>query len=382
MDLVEIDALVGGDVLLGVLRHREDPWHPLRDPGLHLGEGVPATLAEFLPRGAGVFEFELAVDRDRVVNRLEDRPLLLVELEDAPPEGLVVLDQVEVVAAGAQLTPDAPAERHRFGEGARRERQVFEGVGPVLPFPQPGLAHRVWVGPDVEARQRVERDALVDDGVGRPGVDLDMVAEVDESFGEVAAVDTLAADVRLASVGEVRDPERCVGVGGRPRHRASRLRLPRGRLRPVRGLVQRVSRATVTVEGVSGGREMTGEIGAGILVFVGVTHDDTEAHAAKLADKIWNLRIFDDADGVMNRSAADEGHEVLVVSQFTLYGDTRKGRRPGYSEAARPEQAEPLVETVVEALRAAGAVVATGRFRADMAVELVNDGPITLWIEV
>ena len=150
----------------------------------------------------------------------------------------------------------------------------------------------------------------------------------------------------------------------------------------MRGLVQRVSRATVTVEGVSGGREITGEIGAGILVFVGVTHDDTEAHAAKLAGKIWNLRIFDDADGVMNRSAADEGHEVLVVSQFTLYGDTRKGRRPGYSEAARPEQAEPLVETVVEALRAAGAVVATGRFRADMAVELVNDGPITLWIEV
>lgn len=150
----------------------------------------------------------------------------------------------------------------------------------------------------------------------------------------------------------------------------------------MRGLVQRVSRATVTVEVVSGGREITGEIGAGILVFVGVTHDDTEAQAAKLADKIWNLRIFDDANGVMNRSAADEGHEVLVVSQFTLYGDTRKGRRPGYSEAARPEQAEPLVETVVEALRAAGAVVATGRFRADMAVELVNDGPITLWVEV
>ena len=150
----------------------------------------------------------------------------------------------------------------------------------------------------------------------------------------------------------------------------------------MRGLVQRVSRATVTVEGVSGGREITGEVGAGILVFVGVTHDDTEAQAAKLADKIWNLRIFDDANGVMNRSAADEGHEVLVVSQFTLYGDTRKGRRPGFSEAARPEQAEPLVETVVEALRAAGAVVATGRFRADMAVELVNDGPITLWVEV
>ena len=145
----------------------------------------------------------------------------------------------------------------------------------------------------------------------------------------------------------------------------------------MRGLVQRVSRATVTVNG-----EVTGEIGPGILLLVGVTHDDTEAQAVKLADKVWNLRIFDDEDGVMNRSAADEGLEILVVSQFTLYGDTRKGRRPGYSEAARPEQAEPLVETVVEALRAAGAVVATGRFRADMAVALVNDGPITLWIEV
>ncbi|MEM8709139.1 MAG: D-aminoacyl-tRNA deacylase, partial [Actinomycetota bacterium] len=135
----------------------------------------------------------------------------------------------------------------------------------------------------------------------------------------------------------------------------------------MRGLVQRVSRAKVTVDGVSGGREITGEIGPGILVLVGVTHDDTDAQATKLADKIWNLRIFDDADGVMNRSAADEGHEILVVSQFTLYGDTRKGRRPGYSEAARPEQAEPLVEKVIEELRAVGAVVATGRFRADMA---------------
>lgn len=145
----------------------------------------------------------------------------------------------------------------------------------------------------------------------------------------------------------------------------------------MRGLVQRVVRAKVTV-----GEEVTGQIGAGILVFVGVTHDDTEAEAAKLADKIWNLRIFDDVDGVMNRSAADEGHEILVVSQFTLYGDTRKGRRPGYGDAARPEQAEPLVEAVIDRLRAAGAVVSTGRFRADMAVELVNDGPVTLWIEV
>ncbi len=145
----------------------------------------------------------------------------------------------------------------------------------------------------------------------------------------------------------------------------------------MRGLVQRVSRATVTVDG-----EVTGEIGPGILLLVGVTHDDTEAQAAKLADKVWNLRIFDDEDGVMNRSAADEGLEVLVVSQFTLYGDTRKGRRPGYSEAARPEHAEPLVQQVIDELRAAGAVVGTGRFRADMAVELVNDGPVTLWVEV
>jgi len=145
----------------------------------------------------------------------------------------------------------------------------------------------------------------------------------------------------------------------------------------VRGLVQRVSRATVTVNG-----EVTGEIGPGILLLVGVTHDDTEARAVKLADKVWNLRIFDDEDGVMNRSAADEGLEILVVSQFTLYGDTRKGRRPGYSEAARPEHAEPLVQRVIDELRAAGAVVGTGRFRADMAVELVNDGPVTLWVEV
>ena len=145
----------------------------------------------------------------------------------------------------------------------------------------------------------------------------------------------------------------------------------------MRGLVQRVSRARVTVDG-----EVTGEIGPGILLLVGVTHDDTEAQAAKLADKVWNLRIFDDEDGVMNRSAADEGHEILVVSQFTLYGDTRKGRRPGYSEAARPEYAEPLVQRVIDELRAAGAVVGAGRFRADMAVELVNDGPVTLWVEV
>ena len=123
-------------------------------------------------------------------------------------------------------------------------------------------------------------------------------------------------------------------------------------------------------------------MGRGLLALVGVTHDDTEAEARKLADKIWNLRIFDDADGVMNRSAADESLEVLVVSQFTPYGDTRKGRRPGYAAAARPEVAEPLVEEVVAELRRFGAMVGTGRFRTDMLVSLVNDGPVTLSIEV
>ena len=145
----------------------------------------------------------------------------------------------------------------------------------------------------------------------------------------------------------------------------------------MRALVQRVREASVTVDG-----DVVGRIGPGIVALVGVTHDDTETLAVKLADKIWNLRIFDDADGVMNRSAADDGLEVLVVSQFTLYGDTRRGRRPGYSDAARPEFAEPLVEAVGDALRAGGAVVETGRFRTEMAVALVNDGPVTLLIEV
>ncbi len=137
-----------------------------------------------------------------------------------------------------------------------------------------------------------------------------------------------------------------------------------------------MSRARVTV-----GDDVTGEIGPGVLVLVGVTHGDTEDQARKLADKVWNLRIFDDPDGVMNLSLADTHRSALVVSQFTLYGDTRKGRRPGYSDAARPEQAEPLVGVVIDELEAMGADVATGRFRAEMAVELVNDGPVTLWIE-
>ena len=138
----------------------------------------------------------------------------------------------------------------------------------------------------------------------------------------------------------------------------------------MRALVQRVTRARVTVDG-----DEVGAIGPGLLVFVGVTHADDEAGARRLADKIWNLRILDDEAGVMNRSAADTGAELLVVSQFTLYGDTSRGRRPSWIAAAPPEQAEPLVAAVIAELRSFGATVAMGRFRADMAVELVNDGP-------
>jgi D-tyrosyl-tRNA(Tyr) deacylase len=130
------------------------------------------------------------------------------------------------------------------------------------------------------------------------------------------------------------------------------------------------------------GDEEVGAIGTGLCVLVGVTHTDGEAEARKLADKVWGLRVFDDDEGVMNISAEDAGAEVLVVSQFTLYGDTSRGRRPSWIAAARPEVAEPLVDEVVAALRALGASVATGRFRADMQVDLVNDGPVTLVLDV
>ena len=127
---------------------------------------------------------------------------------------------------------------------------------------------------------------------------------------------------------------------------------------------------------------MAGEIGPGLCVLVGVTHDDTEAQARKLADKIWNLRVMDDEAGVMNLSVADTTRAVLVVSQFTLYGDTNGGRRPSWIAAARPEHAEPLVDAVVAHLRGLGATVATGRFRTEMLVQIANDGPVTVMIEV
>jgi D-aminoacyl-tRNA deacylase len=145
----------------------------------------------------------------------------------------------------------------------------------------------------------------------------------------------------------------------------------------MRGLVQRIENASVSVDG-----ELVGVVGPGLCVLVGVTHDDTEAVAQKMADKIWNLRVFDDEDGVMNRSVADTSGEVLVVSQFTLYADTSAGRRPSYIKASRPEHAEPLVEVVIAELRRLGATVATGRFRTEMKVSLVNDGPVTLMLEL
>jgi D-aminoacyl-tRNA deacylase len=144
----------------------------------------------------------------------------------------------------------------------------------------------------------------------------------------------------------------------------------------MRALVQRVTEARVRVDG-----HVIGEIGNGLCVLVGVTHDDSEASARKLAEKVWHLRVFDDPDGVMNLALSETGGVALVVSQFTLYGDTRRGRRPSWAAAAPPEQAEGLVEAFAETLRELGAPVATGQFAAHMQVELVNDGPVTLLIE-
>jgi D-aminoacyl-tRNA deacylase len=145
----------------------------------------------------------------------------------------------------------------------------------------------------------------------------------------------------------------------------------------MRAVVQRVSSANVT----SGG-ELVGSIGEGLCVLLGVTHDDTEATASKMASKLWHLRIVDDEAGVMNLSVADTSRTLLVVSQFTLYGDTAGGRRPSWTQAARPEHAEPIVDATVVALRALGATVETGRFRTDMAVNLVNDGPVTVIVDL
>lgn len=144
----------------------------------------------------------------------------------------------------------------------------------------------------------------------------------------------------------------------------------------MRAVIQRVSGASVTVAD-----EVVGAIGPGFVVLLGVTHSDTTAEADWLADKIAGLRLFEDADGKMNASLADADGALLVVSQFTLYGDARKGRRPSFTEAARPEQAEPLVDYFVKRLRERGLTVATGVFGAHMMVSIHNDGPVTLMLE-
>ena len=145
----------------------------------------------------------------------------------------------------------------------------------------------------------------------------------------------------------------------------------------MRALLQRVSYASVSVDG-----RIVGQIDRGFCVLLGVTHSDSQAEADWLADKIAGIRLFEDDAGKMNLSLADVGGAVLVVSQFTLYGDVRKGRRPSFIDAARPEQAEPLVAYFVERLRQEhGLPVATGVFGAMMKVEIHNDGPVTLMIE-
>jgi D-aminoacyl-tRNA deacylase len=144
----------------------------------------------------------------------------------------------------------------------------------------------------------------------------------------------------------------------------------------VRAVVSRVAWARVVADG-----ELTGEIGPGLLVLVGVAHADTEADAAWLAAKVAGLRVFGDDQGKMNRSLLEVGGGALVVSQFTLYGDARKGRRPSYIAAAPPERAAPLVESVAKALAGEGVPVATGRFGADMRVESAGDGPVTILLD-
>jgi len=144
----------------------------------------------------------------------------------------------------------------------------------------------------------------------------------------------------------------------------------------MRAVVQRVSRAKVTVNNLP-----AGEIGIGILVLLGVGHADSEADAMYLAEKIAGLRIFEDEDSKMNRSVQDVGGSVLTVSQFTLYGDVRRGKRPSFDAAAPPEQARRLYEFFVERIRAAGLRCETGRFQEMMQVELVNDGPVTILLD-
>ena len=144
----------------------------------------------------------------------------------------------------------------------------------------------------------------------------------------------------------------------------------------MRAVVQRVSRAKVTVN-----EWTSGEIGVGLLVLLGVGHEDTEADATYLAEKIAGLRVFEDLDGKMNRSVQEVGGSVLAVSQFTLYGDVRRGKRPSFDAAAPPEHARRMYEFFVERIRATGLRCETGRFQEMMRVELVNEGPVTILLD-
>jgi len=144
----------------------------------------------------------------------------------------------------------------------------------------------------------------------------------------------------------------------------------------MRALVQRVKYGKVSVEG-----KTTAEIDRGLVILLGVGHHDSEEQAAWLADKIANLRIFEDADGKMNLSVKDVGGEAIVVSQFTLYADAQKGRRPSFTDAALPDHARPLVERFADLLRAQGIRVGEGVFGAEMLVEIHNNGPVSIWLE-
>jgi D-tyrosyl-tRNA(Tyr) deacylase len=146
----------------------------------------------------------------------------------------------------------------------------------------------------------------------------------------------------------------------------------------MRVCIQRVKRASVTLPATG---DITGEIGIGLLVLLGVGTEDGENEAKELAKKCTELRIFEDEAGKMNRSLIDVGGSMLVVSQFTLYADCRKGRRPSFTEAAPPDKADRLYQVFVETIRTLGVSVATGAFRHEMLVELVNDGPVTVWID-
>jgi D-tyrosyl-tRNA(Tyr) deacylase len=149
----------------------------------------------------------------------------------------------------------------------------------------------------------------------------------------------------------------------------------------MRILLQRVSRAEVRVRSDTGDARRTGAIGRGYLLLIGLTHDDSDEKVAWMAEKVAGLRLFADPDEKMNLALEDVSGAVLAVSQFTLYGDAAKGRRPSFIDAARPEVARPLYERFVELLRERGLTVETGEFGAMMDVELVNDGPVTLWLE-